>query len=188
MLKTLLGISCLMNNKIFKILVVIFYLAIFFLKYDWLSWSFFVSGFLFGYLFYYLDFLLYPIYADQNLEIVKIAKQYWGQKNWKHYVRVLIINQTHLVGLMTRSLLFISIFLPLAIFILNTSQYAFGKALVLGLGLKLVFDLFEYKNQPQVFNQVFRGQFDLQLSLTQINRIVWIFTSVFFAISILSLI
>jgi len=177
-----------MKNKQFLVLILVFsYSLLFLLKLSPLSWIFLVIGLIVGFFIYFFDYLLYPFYADEDLELVSIAKKYWTQKNYHHYLQLIWLNQKTVVHLMSRSFLFIILYFPLAIFVLSASSQVFGKGVVLGLGLNLVIKLWQLKNNREDFHQNFFWQAEKQISELVINRMVMGFTLLFVLLTILAL-
>lgn len=173
-----------MKNNLWFFTVLIGYGCLFLFNYSLFSWVFFMFGLVLGGFFHYLDYLLYPFYSNQQAEIVKLANQYWQSKNYQHYLQLIFLNQNLLQGLLSRSLVFLVVFFPLAVVVLTTSSWVLGKGVVLGLGLKIAMELFVSKNDLDLFNQRFVSGHNQSLDQKQISQIVTLFIAAFIVISI----
>jgi len=175
------------NNQLVPVFLILGYSLFFLLKISPLNWLFFVTGLIIGFFLYLVDYLLYPFYADQNLELVIVAKKYLQQKNYQHYLQLLWLNQKAMAHLLSRSFLFIIIYFPLTIFVLSSSSQVFGQGVVLGIGLNLAIKLWQLRNDPEQFHQHFFWQAETQISPLVINRVVIGFSLLFGLLTVLAL-
>lgn len=79
-------------------------------------------------------------------------------------------------GLVTRSLLFIGALLPLGLFMLTSTGSELGTGLVMGLLFNTLDKWWNWRRQPEIFNQKVFFQFGRQLKANEINALVAILT------------
>lgn len=87
--------------------------------------------------------------------------------------------------LITHSVLFLLIYVGLAIYVLTSTGSVIGIGLILGIGLHLCIDLWRYQKDEQKFRQEFLWQLKQQLSKQQINYLVIGFSLFFLLLSFL---
>lgn len=100
---------------------------------------------------------------------------------WKYYQEV---NQT--THLITRSLLFILAFIPLQVFVVTSTGSYVGVGMVLSIGLVLLTELWLVRHTP-VLEQRFLWQLKRPLTVTDTNRLLYVFTGIYSVLTILSL-
>lgn len=178
-----------MNKKDILLATILVGLMIgFFFKLPIFSWILFILGLVIGFYFHFFDYALYPFYADQKDDLVQAAQKYFKEKKYRLYLEVILLNQQHVSGLMSRSLIFLLAYFPLAVFVISTSVFSIGRGLVLGLGLQLSWQLFSLRNDENEFNLVFRGGPDQKLSQPQILQLVVVYNLLFLALVVFSII
>lgn len=120
---------------------------------------FFLAGFYLGNLLLWADGnFLYPFYN----ELQTVPKQ-----------------------LITRSALFILVYIVLGIFVITSSGQFLGVGMIFGIGLTLLSELFVTQKNPELFHRQFLFQVKRQLSPLEIQRLVWSFAGVLVVLTIL---
>lgn len=110
---------------------------------------FFLAGFYLGNLLLWADGkFLYPFYN----ELQTIPKQ-----------------------LITRSALFILVYIVLGIFVITSSGQFLGVGMILGIGLTLLSELYVTQRNTELFHHTFLFQVKRQLAPVEIQRLVWSF-------------
>lgn len=113
------------------------------------STIFFLSGFYLGNLLLWADGkILYPYYNELRTE----PKQ-----------------------LITRSALFILVYIFLALFVVTSSGSYIGTGMIFGIGITLFTELFSLRNATEAFHQKFLFQLKRQLAPLEIQRLVQAF-------------
>lgn len=77
--------------------------------------------------------------------------------------------------LITRSLIFIGVYIALALFVVTSSGNYIGTGLIFGIGLTLLSELYVTHTNPEAFHQKFLFQLKRQLTPLEIKRMVLIF-------------
>ncbi len=86
----------------------------------------------------------------------------------------------------TRSTIFLILYIPLAFFMYTSSGSALGIGLMIGLGVGLALELWMYKDHSQAFAQRFLTQLTRPVSPTEQHRAVWIFVAAVTALVLLT--
>lgn len=73
--------------------------------------------------------------------------------------------------LISRSTLFLLVYIALSIFMITSAGNLFGVGIILGIGLTLAIELWKAKNDIEVFHQTFLFQVKRQLSPLEVQRI-----------------
>lgn len=88
------------------------------------------------------------------------------------------------IHLITRSLVFVGVYVPLALFIVTSSGSPLGMGLVLGMGLGLGLEMWLWGIHPELYQQRFGWQINHQFSVAHVRQVTGFFT-VFLAILLL---
>lgn len=139
--------------------VALLYIAPFYLAVpELLSWVWFVCGVLIGVAIMIADELvLYRFYGERTPEAMRLV---------------------------TRSPLFLAIYPLLAIFAITSTAYVFGVGVVMGLGLTLIVEGFQLRNQPTAFRQRFLQHLPAELDRSTVLTLLVLEVAVFVLLSV----
>lgn len=104
-----------------------------------LSWVWWVGGVVVGVLLLFLDRLVY-VYSYPNEQLSQTAIYHYQQKDYKNLLEVLYMRRGEQNKLTFRSALFMAIWVPLSFFALTSTTGLFGKGVVMGLMLHILWD------------------------------------------------
>jgi hypothetical protein len=91
--------------------------------------------------------------------------------------------QTAFIQLITRSLLFVGVLIPLSLYVLTSTGSALAIGMMLGIWLVLIFEMWNSKKKIKVFNKQFLSNFKTSLDQSAINWLVLALTGFFIFIS-----
>jgi len=91
------------------------------------------------------------------------------------------------VQLVTRSMLFLLVYIPLSIFVITSSGSLIGQGLILGMGIIWLVEMWKLKNNQQAFTNRFLLQVKKEFSLDDIKKLVLVATGFFVLLTILVL-
>lgn len=131
----------------------------------------------------YLAVALYAVgwYAGLGLLI-------WDKNQlYKYYFESVHLPNDHFARLITRSLLFILAYFVLSVFLITSGGNSLGVGMVAGIGLGLLFELWQSKNYLDFFNHYFI-QAKKSWTATEINRFVQFFSLFYTITSILGVV
>lgn len=146
------------------LLPLLFSLPYYFLFPTWTEWALFSGGCLLGAVLLLID--------------EKIGHQWYQEINVdSSYADVL-----HLI---TRSLVFIGVYIPLAIFIVTSSGSPLGMGLVMGLGLGIVLEMWLWGVHPELFQQRFGWQINHRFTAANVQQVTGFFALFLAIVSLL---
>lgn len=87
--------------------------------------------------------------------------------------------------LITRSVLFNLLFVPLSLFVVTSSGSAIGSGLVMGIWVVLLTEVFEYRRPISLFEHRFLAGTKIELDQRQVNQIVVISAAAFVLLNLL---
>lgn len=116
-----------------------------------------ILGGIIGWLLVYFDYVAYIYILHPEAQISQYLKWQLGKKQFKAFWETLKRRQAEFDKLTTRGILFQLVWVVLAIFALTSTAGNFGKAVVMGLGLRvLVSDWGEWwKNKEELKQKLF---------------------------------
>lgn len=175
-----------------------YFIAVFFLsslpfKNFFGLWSFYLNkalavflGALLGAHFIKIDQLVYVFFTKPEDELSLEVKSLMSQKKYGEALDRLDLKIDLQTQLASRSLLFQLAWVGLAVFALTSTVGFFSKALIMGIGLKLLLEEWEDIWQGRDINWLF-WQIKRQVSFKEQKRFLYIITIVFFILSLLFL-
>lgn len=104
-----------------------------------LSWVWFLVGAVVGVMILFLDRVVY-VYSYPNEQLSQTVMHHYGQKDYKSALAVLDLRRLEQNRLTFRSALFIAVWVPLSFFALTSTTGLFGKGVVMGLMLHILYD------------------------------------------------
>jgi len=127
-------------------LALVYALVVFVVKGAWwplsvgtLVWGWWVMGVVVGVLILFLDRVVYT-YSYPAEQLSQMASYYYKEKSYGKMFEVLYSRKEEQNKLTFRSALFIAIWVPLAFFALTSTTSLFGKGVVMGLMLHILYD------------------------------------------------
>lgn len=152
------------------VVFVAYFLPMALLVEPWTQYILFVVGGLFGMGLLIADeFFFYQYYNELNNQEMTNEKKF------------LMFQSNKDAFLATRSTLFLLVFVPLSFFVVTSTGSFLGIGLIMGLLLGLLVEMWQLRNQVELFNQRFWEQVKTDLSMGQ-NKIVLISAIVHFLI------
>lgn len=106
-----------------------------------LSLLWWLLGMVFGYLFVYLDRFLYCFWIHPETAFSREMKEKLIAKKYKEIVEIILSEKVEIRELVMRSVLFLGVWLVLAVLTMTSSISFFARGFILGIGTHLVFDL-----------------------------------------------
>ncbi len=107
---------------------------------DWLQVLLLIVGGIFGWIIVWLDRLVYIYWSHPEAQLSQYVKYYFAKKNWKAGINLMEQRKTEFKELTFRSALFQAAWVVLAVFALTSVASIFGKAMVTGLGLRILYE------------------------------------------------
>ncbi len=164
------------------------YGVIFFFRFSHsLEYGLFLAGLSMGYFFIIIDHLLYFYYAVDSIPFVQHGRSLFKQKRYIALLRFALKNRNSMTRMITRSVLFVGVYIPLSFYIITSSQSTIGLGLVLGLGLRMVWDMIRFYRYTDYFQEIFLWQITRSLSAKEIRILVAIFVGIFLTFTIFAL-
>lgn len=126
-----------------------------------LSWVWWVVGVGVGVMILFLDRLVY-VYSYPNEQLSQTVMYHYKQKDYVNMLAVIDMRRQEQNKLTFRSALFIVIWVPLAFFALTSTTGLFGKGVVMGLMLHILYDSWKlqridsYRLNERLFWQIGR--------------------------------
>lgn len=161
-------------------------LLVFLINAGWtepLIWLYWVLGVVVGVLFLFIDRIVYT-YSYPGTQISQQFAWYVKEKKYLAAVSLLDARRLEQERLVFRSALFIAIWVPLAFFALTSTAGLFGKGVVMGLMLHILYDSWSLqKQEPKRLH--LRLFWIIKREVTDEERIIfmWIITAIFILMS-----
>ncbi len=105
----------------------------------------------------------------------------------KKFFYPLYVKQTQLKGLLSQSLIFLVIFLPVAVFIVTSSSSPLGIGFVLGFMISSAVDLFVLLKDPALFQATYLYQFSRDFAADEQRLIALSFSGVSLLVALLAI-
>jgi len=107
---------------------------------DWLQVLLLLAGGIFGWVIVWLDRLVYIYWSHPGTQLSQYARYYFKKKSWKAGINLMEQRKAEFKELTFRSVLFQASWVVLAVFALTSVASIFGKAMVVGLGLRILYE------------------------------------------------
>lgn len=148
-----------------------------------LSWLWWVAGVAVGVLILFLDRLVY-IYSYPQEQLSQTTIYHYRQKDYRQMLSVLDGRREEQNRLTFRSALFMVIWVPLSFFALTSTSGLFGKGVVMGLMLHILYDAWRMqKVNPKRLNERLFWQIGRAVSHEEQLVFMWVVTALFVALS-----
>lgn len=139
-----------------------------------------------GYVLVLFDRLVYIYILHTHEQLSQQARFMLGKKNFKGALELIHWRRGEQTRLAFRSFLFVVAWIPLAIFALTSTGEMFAGALVMGLGLHLLYDFWrDHQANPKAFNEKFFWQVKRLVNLKEQEAFLYIFSGVFVVLTFL---
>jgi hypothetical protein len=176
----------LLKNPTFSLIILFFYAVPFWFHFPSpLVYLQFVLGLIIGFFIILIDRVTHAFYLYPESEFNQIIHQLIKQKKYFRALTILLTADDLQPKLLTRSALFLGVYIALTIFVLTSTGSTLGIGLVFGLGLRLTLDMFRYRPDPTAFHEQYLWQIKRKFSHSEVNQIVWGFSAFFVVISLL---
>ena len=117
--------------------------------FDWDSLWFLIGGFL-GLFMFWVDRFVYIYMTKPHEQLSMQVKMLIGRNAYQDAVRLLLQRRFEQTRLSMNNILFIGVWLVLALFMVTSSISQFAQGMVMAIGLKLVVDVYVEFDRPEV--------------------------------------
>lgn len=151
---------------------------------QYLNWLFFVIGVGAGVLILFADRIVYT-YSYPGTQVAQQFGWYVSQKRYFQAMELLYDRRLEMERLTFRSALFMAVWVPLAFFALTSTSALFGKGVVMGLMLHILFDSWRLqKTDPRRLH--LRLFWLIKREITEQERLMflWVMTAIFVVFSL----
>lgn len=131
----------------------------------------FVVGVVTGFFVVYVDRILHAFFLSPEEEFNQLIQEQWRKRSFSGLIRLLYHAEGMQQGLLTRSVLFLAAYIILTVFVLTSTGSILGGSLILGMGLRYSFDMFNLMKTPEVFIKQFLSQVNHQFSRSDVRSI-----------------
>lgn len=143
-------------------------------------------GGLVGWLMVWLDCLVYIYWLHPETQVSQYIRYHFDRKNFKVGWRLLEQRQGEMEELTLRSALFQIAWVILALFALTSTASIFGKALVMGLGGRILLEEWQgYLSDKQTLKRLLFWQIKRQISNQELQWYLYVITGLFAGLSLL---
>jgi len=171
------------------LLLPIIYSLIFFHRFPgWLPFVLFIVGTFLGFLLLFLDRFVHAFYLYPNTEFNTLVRELWKKGDYVGAIRALSQAEILQEKLLTRSVLFLIVYLFLTIFVITSTGSVVGIGLMLGMGLHYTYDFWRYSRNPSRFSKQYLWQLKRTLTDREIRVFVLAWTVLFTVLTIAVLI
>lgn len=133
-----------------------------------------------------VDRLVYVYYSKPHEQLSMQVKMLISKSKFGEAMNLLAMRGGEQVRLSTNNVLFMAVWVMLAIFLITSSGQEFAEGLVLGLGLKMSYDLWLDNKRPEYLMGRLFWPLKRHIYWEETKRVVWVFWGVFGAITALS--
>lgn len=136
----------------------------------------------------YLDRLIYVYWLHPEEDLSQLVRDLIHRGRWKLALKEMYQRRKEQAKLTTRSAVFVLAWMPLALFAVTTTGSWFAEGLVMGLGLHVLYDLWrDWQLDPQGLNKKLFWQIKREVSLSEQQRFLYVFSGVFGLLTLLLL-
>lgn len=149
-------------------------------------WSmvFFVVGTFIGFQILFLDRVLHAFYLYPETEFNQLVRSLWVNKNYVGVIKALAQAETLQEKLLTRSTLFLIVYVLMTIFVMTSTGSVLGTGIMLGMGLHYTYDFWRYSRTPEKFAKQYLWQVKRTISEREVRGFVLVWTVVFIGLSL----
>lgn len=153
---------------------------------SWFNFFIFLISLWGGYFFYFIDYFISPFYHElpdgKNQQYIYLLKR----KQYFSYLKYCFINRHLYQKLLTRSMLFVALVLPLTLLMITSVGSVIGMGLTLGLSLANLIYIFSLKiDTLKLIN--FFSFYHQAITATQLRNIKILFSITLFLLTLLAL-
>lgn len=161
------------------------YSVIFYFRFpDLITFVLFVVGTVFGFQLLFLDRFIHAFYLYPETEFNTLVRQQWKRGDYFGVIKTLAQAETLQEKLLTRSALFLAVYVLLTVFVLTSTGSVFGIGMMLGMGLHFTYDFWRYSRDPQRFSQQYLWQIKRTFTAKDIRNFVIGWTVLFIFLSL----
>jgi len=147
---------------------------------DWLQVLLLLAGGIFGWIIVWLDRLVYIYWSHPEAQLSQYARYYFTKKNWKAGINLMEQRKAEFKELTFRSVLFQVAWVVLAVFALTSVASIFGKAMVIGLGLRILYGEWrDYLKDKKTLKRWLFWQIKREISNEELKWYLYVMTGIF---------
>jgi len=147
---------------------------------DWLQVLLLLAGGIFGWIIVWLDRLVYVYWSHPETQLSQYVKYYFIKKNWKTGINLMEQRKGEFKELTFRSVLFQAAWVVLAVFALTSVASIFGKAMVIGLGLRILYEEWrDFLKDKETLKRWLFWQIKREISNEELKWYLYIMTGIF---------
>jgi hypothetical protein len=171
---------------LFHVLVPFIYSAFFFFSFPGgvINFGLFVIGVLIGFQILFADRIVHAFYLYPETEFNTLVRELWKRGDVKGMLKALAQAETLQEKLLTRSALFLIVYIFMTIFVLTSTGSVVGFGIMLGMGLHYTVDFWRYSKDPKKFAKQYLWQVKRVLSPQEIRAFVLGWTALFILLSL----
>lgn len=154
---------------------------------NWWSFAFFIFGTYIGFQILFFDRLLHAFYLYPETEFNQLVRALWKNKDYLGVIKALAQAETLQEKLLTRSVLFLIVYVVMTVFVLTSTGSVVGTGLMLGMGLHYTYDFWRYSRSPEKFAKQYLWQVKKSFSDQEIRGFVIGWTVFFVIVTLLVL-
>jgi len=148
------------------------------------SFVFFIVGICIGFQILFFDRVLHAFYLYPESEFNRLVRSLWSNKNYIGFVKALSQAETLQEKLLTRSTLFLIVFVLMTIFVLTSTGSIVGTGIMLGMGLHYTYDFWRYSGSQEKFSKQYLWQVKKTFTDREIRGFVLVWTAFFVLLSL----
>jgi len=147
---------------------------------DWLQVLLLLAGGIFGWIIVWLDRLVYIYWSHPEAQLSQYTRYYFTKKNWKAGINLMEQRKAEFKELTFRSALFQVAWVVLAVFALTSVASIFGKAMVTGLGLRILYGEWrDYLKDKETLKRWLFWQVKREISNEELKWYLYVMTGIF---------
>lgn len=150
---------------------------------DWQIINWYFGGGL-GWLLVFLERLVWVYWTKPQTQLATEARYLISQRRFKAVGQLLMMRSQEQIELSFHSALFQAVWVPLALFAITSTASMFGKGMIMGLGLHLLYDEWQdYRRSPELLRSWLFWQIKRTVSFQEQKVYLWIMTIAFVILS-----
>jgi len=154
---------------------------------NFLSFGLIILGVFIGFQILFFDRVLHAFYLYPETEFNQLVRSLWANKDYVGVVKALVQAETLQEKLLTRSTLFLIVYLLMTVFVLTSTGSVIGIGLMLGMGLHYTYDFWRYSRFTEKFTKQYLWQIKRSFTDREIRGFVVGWTVFFVLLTLLVL-
>lgn len=147
----------------------------------------FVIGVLLGFSIFFFDRVAHVFFIQPETEFSQLVQDSWRHRRFGEVIKLLLVAKTLQEQLITRSVLFLFIYVLLSLFVITSTGSVLGVGIILGLGLHFCLDLIMYRRDLHQFRKHFLWQMKKDLAEREVNIFIGLFLLFFLVLTLMVL-